>query len=74
MTYTEKLYQVMLAQLSQIPTQYLPQISDYLKGFSKAVRSKEENRQEILKLAGSWNDMSEEDFQDYRQETKRTKI
>ena len=56
--------------MSQIPSQYLPQINDYLKLFNLNSYSKEENRSEVLKLAGSWNDMSEEDFQDYHQETK----
>jgi hypothetical protein len=48
-----------------IPVNYLQQIDLYLKLFSKKVQSKPHNRTQILALAGSWNEMTEVDFQQY---------
>ncbi len=69
---TEQAYQSILARLSQIPASYLQQIDDFLQRFSKEVKQKDQNRNQILALAGSWNDWQEEDFQEYLQETKKT--
>jgi hypothetical protein len=65
MVIQEKLYQSILLRLSMIPVDYLEQIDLYLKLFSKKVQSKQRNRAQILALAGSWNEMTEVDFQDY---------
>ena len=68
---TEQVYQSILARLSRIPASYLQQIDDFLQRFSKDMKQREQNRTQILALAGSWNDWQEEDFQEYLQETKK---
>lgn len=68
---TEQAYQSILARLSRIPVSYLQQIDDFLQRFSKEIKQREENRAQILALAGTWKEWQEEDFQDYLQETKR---
>ena len=65
MVIQEKLYQSILLRLSRVPVDYLQQIDSYLKLFSKQIQSKPRNRAQILALAGSWNDMTDIDFQDY---------
>lgn len=67
------LYQSVLKKLGNIPAEYLPAIDHFLSQINRAAgreKEKEENRKKILALAGSWSDMSEEDFQDYLQRTK----
>ncbi|GAB3332463.1 hypothetical protein GCM10027299_38990 [Larkinella ripae] len=72
MTPTEKTYQSILQKLSLIPVEYLVQVDELLAQFSPDRHHKEETRQTILNLAGCWNDMSEEDFEDFRKEAKKT--
>jgi len=67
---TESIYQSILNQLSQIPTSYLYQVDSYLKKLSIETHRKEKNRLMILQLAGSWNDMPENEFQDFLLITK----
>lgn len=64
-------YQSILARLSNIPVSYLQQVDEYLQRFSKEINQREQNREQILALAGSWDDWTEEDFTEYLQETKK---
>ena len=64
-----KLYQSVLRKLSDTPTEYLPQVDSFLSELHREVQNRNDNRQEILALAGSWKGMSDEDFQDYRRRT-----
>ncbi|GEM_PF-2481421 len=68
---TEQTYQSILFRLSHIPVSYLQQIDDFLQHFNKEIKQREQNRTQILALAGSWNEWQEEDFQEYLQETKK---
>ena len=70
MNTTEKTYQSILLKLGVMPVDYLPQIDDYLLALCKDKGLKSKNREEILALAGIWNDLSEQDFQDFRKEAK----
>ncbi len=70
MTATDKIYQSILHDLSEIPVEQLHQVSSYLQQLQKEVKHKENNRSKILALSGSWNEMSEEDFQAYLKEAK----
>jgi hypothetical protein len=69
---TENIYQSILHRLSEIPSDYLPQIDSYLKELT--MMDKRNNQVEIMKLAGSWSNMSEKDFQEYLVEAKKTEI
>ncbi len=70
MTATEKIYQSILYDLSKIPADKLPQVSAYLQQLQSHLNDKALNRDEILTFSGSWNDMAEEDFQQYLKEAK----
>ncbi|MCB1160573.1 MAG: hypothetical protein H7A25_26040 [Leptospiraceae bacterium] len=69
----ESIYQSILNHLSLIPVEYLDMVDSYLKKLALDAKAKEQNRQLILNLAGSWSDMSEEDFEDYLEITKNTR-
>ena len=69
----ESIYQSILNHLSLIPVEYLEMVDSYLKKLASDAKQKEKNRAMILNLAGSWNDMSEDDFNDYLKITKQTK-
>ena len=65
MTNNEQLYQSILQQLSRIPLGYLPKVNRLLEKITKDAKKKSSNRHKIMAFAGSWNDMEEDDFQDY---------
>jgi hypothetical protein len=69
------LYQSVLKKLSNTPVELLPEIDRFLSQINHTVnlsREKAENRKKILALAGSWSDMSNDDFQDYLRQAKQT--
>ena len=66
----EEIYQSILKKLSQVPVVHLKKVDALLEELQNEVREK--NQKEILNLAGSWNDMSEDDFQEYLQFSKQT--
>lgn len=55
-------YKSLLLNLSLIPERYLVQVNQYLISLKHRIAKKDENRKEILDLAGGWNDMEENDF------------
>ena len=58
-------YKSILKKLSVLPTDYLQLVDNYLASLSEKIDKKEENRNAILALAGSWSDMEEEEFKDF---------
>lgn len=58
-------YQSILTHLESIPNDYLQYVNTYLKTLLKEIRDKENNRIETMKLAGSWSEMSGEEFEDF---------
>lgn len=72
MTTNEQTYQSVLFKLSRVPVESLPQIDAYLENFTPENGAKRQNREAILALAGSWNEMSETDFGEYLSEAKRS--
>lgn len=72
MVESEKIYQSILLRLSRIPVDYLQQVDSYLQHFSENIEHKKQNQVEIMSLAGSWSDMSDEDFEDFLEVTKET--
>ena len=72
MTTNEQTYQSVLFKLSRVPVESLLQIDAYLENFTPENGVKRHNREAILALAGSWNEMSESDFEEYLSEAKRS--
>ncbi len=68
---SDRNYQSILNHLSIIPVSYLQQIDTYLTNLTKEINQKKQNRTTILELAGSWNDLSESDFEDFLCITKK---
>ncbi|MEL7342868.1 MAG: hypothetical protein AAGM67_20455 [Bacteroidota bacterium] len=64
------LYKSVLKSLSLMPEEYLVQVNAYLNKLNHKISQKEENRTEILALAGAWNDMTDADFQDFLENAK----
>ncbi len=65
----EEIYKSVLSNLSKLPIEYLQEIDDFLSVLSK--RKKKDNVRKIMQLSGSWNDMEDEDFEDFLAYTKR---
>jgi hypothetical protein len=55
----------LIDEITKIPDEKLPEIYDFLYYFRLGLVTKSSNPQKTLQLAGSWNDMSEEDFDDF---------
>lgn len=70
MLHNEKIYQSILIHLGNIPVDSLQQVDNYLKILTQKRRSNQKDIKDILGFAGSWNDMNENDFQDFLVETK----
>lgn len=68
----ETLYQAILQKLNEIPSHYLWEINHYLEQLRQKADKKQDNIDKILSFAGSWADMSDEDFEDYLHEAKRS--
>jgi len=67
------IYQSVLRKLSNIPIEYLTEVDVFLTILNKEIDTKAKNKENILALAGSWNDMSDEDFEDYMKNVKQVK-
>ena len=65
-----EIYKSVLRELSQVPADYLQLVENFLSSLNKKLDKKEQNRNAIMALAGSWSDMEDEDFDDYRRITK----
>jgi len=63
-------YKSVLEKLSSIPIEYLNEVDKFLTTLKKDINGQEKNRENILKFAGSWNDMSDSDFDDYMKSIK----
>lgn len=68
----QTIYQSILQKLSIIPVDYLQQVDDFLLQLGEELQSKEDNKLEILSLAGAWQDMPEEEFDDYLRQAKKS--
>ncbi len=67
-----ELYQSVLRQLSLLPVEYLKLVEQFVSGLNQRTQDKKKNRQAILALAGSWSDLSEEDFEEILTISKQT--
>ena len=65
-TIREKLFD----EISKIQDEKVPEIFEFLHYFRLGLGIKASNPQKILQLAGSWNDMSENDFEDFLNDVK----
>ena len=66
------LYKSVLKNLSLIPEEYLSQVDAYLNRLKDRISQKEKNRQEILSLAGSWSEMTNSDFEEFLEISKKS--
>jgi hypothetical protein len=60
----------LIDEISRIPDERLPDIYNLIHYFRLGLNVKEKNPAKILKLAGSWKDMPEEDFDDFLEEIR----
>jgi hypothetical protein len=74
MASTNNIYQSILHKLSEIPVAYLEDIDSYLEKLTAQTSAPVTNRVRMLSLAGSWNDMDEETFNEYLQVAKSAEI
>lgn len=66
------LYQLVLNKLRLLPEAYLTQVDAFLNTLQKKVDNKEQNRQQILALAGGWEGFTEDEVQEIRAEGRRS--
>jgi len=69
---SEKIYQSILSQLSLVPVDYLQEVEAFLQKLTQDIHRKQHNRALILGLAGSWDEMPENDFNEYLDAAKNT--
>ena len=67
-----EIYKSVLRRLSQLSVDYLQLVDNYLSSLQTKLDKKEENRNAVLALAGTWPDLSEKDFEDFLRVTKET--
>jgi len=60
------LYKSVLHTLKLLPEDYLPQVQTFLNDLLTQLNQRSASKSEIMAYAGSWNDMAEEDFEEYR--------
>ncbi len=70
----DNVYKSVLEKLSGIPIEYLDKVDQFLTVLKKDINSKDKNRDDILKFAGSWRDMTDNDFEDYLKSIKDLKV
>jgi hypothetical protein len=52
-------------EIAHIPDDKVPEIYDVLHNFRLGLGVQSSHAEKILQLAGSWNDLSEDDFRDF---------
>lgn len=67
-----ELYKSVLSKLSQIPVDHLQLVDNYLASLQINLDDIKTKRNATLALAGSWADMSQDDFEDLLQKSKET--
>ena len=73
MTDTESTYRSIFLKIGTLPASYLQQLDAYLQVLlQESEREKRANRKSILALAGCWDDMSEDSFNEYLDVAKNT--
>ncbi len=60
----------LIDEITKIPDDKLAEIYDFLYYFRLGLVTKSSNPQRTLQLAGSWNDMSDEDFNEFLDDIK----
>ena len=60
----------LLDEIAKIPEDKLAYLHNFVHYFRLGVEVKKPNPQKIMQLAGSWNDMPEEDFSEFMDEIK----
>jgi len=66
-------YEKIVNEINQIPVAFLQDVYELLHNFHIQINQKEQNRNKILQFAGSWSDLSENDFADITQEIQRNR-
>jgi len=66
-------YQTLISEINQIPVVFLQDVYNVIHTYKVRTNHKEQNRNKIMQLAGSWADMSENDFMDLTAEIKRNR-
>jgi len=57
-------------EVSKIPDDKIPEVFDFLYHFRLGLGMKKSTPQKILKLAGSWQDMPDDEFEDLLNDIK----
>ena len=60
----------LLDEIDKIPEEKLAHLYNFIHYFRLGLEVKQPNPEKIMQLAGSWNDMPEEDFVEFMNEIK----
>ena len=66
-------YKTIIEEINQIPVEFLEEVYNIIHSFGKKDTNLKRNRDKILNFAGSWTDMTDEDFYDMMTEIKNSK-
>ncbi|MDQ6844408.1 MAG: hypothetical protein M3Z92_08670 [Bacteroidota bacterium] len=62
-----------LEELNDVPVDKLRELHAYINSLKANTEKSEDKRKEILSFAGIFNDMSQNDYDDFLKETKKTR-
>jgi len=66
-------YQTIINEINQIPVMFLQDVYNLLHTYHIQINEKEQNRNKILRFAGSWADLTDNDFLEITTEIKRNR-
>lgn len=62
-----------LEELNDVPVDKLPELHNYINSLKINTKKSGKSRKEILSFAGIFNNMSQNDYDDFVKETKKTR-
>jgi hypothetical protein len=63
-------YNQIIEEINQIPIEHLTSLYYFIHSFNKQSDNNKLQKENLLKFAGSWADMSENDFKEYIEQTQ----
>jgi len=62
-----------IKEIKKIPEDKLEEVHTFIKSLEQNSKGKNSHKKDLMSYAGSWKDMSNEDYKDFVKETRRTR-
>jgi len=60
-----------IKEIKKIPEDKFEEVHKFIKSLEQNSKKKNSHKKDLMSFAGSWKDMSNEDYKDFVRETKR---